>query len=268
MTKQALPQLVPNAYDYGNVKKFNYPVILVNGDQNSAVYGYGSLDDQTAFVNVGTGAFVLAKSKHSLVLNSRLLASITYSSDHLQEYVLEGTVNGAGAAMTWAEEEWGVRNMESIPWDHVMEPPIFLNTIGGLGSPFWRSNIQPRFLDVNKGFKDYSLEQAMAALMESIVFLMVVNIEEMKENEIEINQVLIAGGMSKDGQLCQRLANLCSVPVAVSSFKEATSRGAAWLAFQRPDWQLLESKQYLPEVDEGLLARFNQFKIAINKLVS
>jgi glycerol kinase len=104
--------------------------------------------------------------------------------------------------------------------------------------------------------------------MESIVFLIVNNVEEMKKYEIEINQLLIAGGMSKDDQLCQSIANLCAIPVIVSSFKEATSRGAAWLAFQRPEWEMLESREYFPEKDDDINGRFIEFKLAMNELVS
>ena len=268
ISKEGLPQPMPNTYEYGNLKEVDYPLVLANGDQNSAVYGYGNLKDATAFINIGTGAFILAQSKHAPVLDTDLLASITYSSDYLQEFVLEGTVNGAGAAMTWAEEEWGIRNIESVPWKNVKEVPVFLNTVGGLGSPYWHANLEPRFLDKNKSFKDYSIEQCMASIMESIVFLIVNNVEEMKKCEIEINQLLIAGGMSKDDQLCQSIANLCAIPVIVSSFKEATSRGAAWLAFQRPEWEMLESREYFPEKDDDINGRFIEFKLAMSELVS
>ncbi len=266
--KNNLPQPVPNTYQYGKVKIYGYPMILVNGDQNSAIYGYGKLNDQTTFINIGTGAFVLAKSENKPVLNTKLLASITYSSDQMQENVLEGTVNGAGAALAWAEEEWGIRSIESVPWKDVKEVPIFLNSIGGLGSPFWRSNIQPGFLDADKNYRDYSIEQCKAALMESIIFLLVINLQEMKRNGVKINQILLAGGMSKDEHLCESLANLCSISVIVSNFKEATSRGAAWLAMQQPEWELLESKVYHPQEDKGIDARFKQFKLAMNELVS
>ncbi len=264
---EQLPKPVPNAFEYGKLKQFNYPLILVNGDQNSAVYGYGKLASNTSFVNIGTGAFVLANSKQQPVLNTKLLASITYSSDNDQEYALEGTVNGAGAAMTWAENEWGITDIESIPWKNVEDVPIFLNTVGGLGSPFWKSDFAPTFLNAKKTHIDYSNEQCMAALMESIAFLITINIEEMRKHKVETNQLLVAGGMSKDEHLCQCLANLCSVSVEVSSFKEATSRGAAWLAMQRPDWNILESKKFHQIEDDLLQSRYYDFKSAIEGIV-
>ncbi|QMU60549.1 MAG: hypothetical protein GKR92_02090 [Gammaproteobacteria bacterium] len=262
-----LPEPVPSDFEYGELKNYGYPLVLVNGDQNSAVYGYGKLAEQTTFINMGTGAFVLANSKQQPVLNTKLLASITYSSEHEQEYALEGTVNGAGAAMTWAESEWSISDIESLSWQKVEEVPIFLNSIGGLGSPFWRSDVSPQFLDVNKSHNDYTKEQCMAALMESIVFLLMINIEEMFKHGVVTNQLLVAGGMSKDKHLCQCLANVSSVSVVVSNFKEATSRGAAWLALQRPEWGVLESKIFNPVNDNALQLRYGEFKSAMQRLI-
>lgn len=262
-----LPKPVPNSYDYGKLKQFGYPLVLVNGDQNSALYGYGKLTDKTTFINIGTGAFVLANSKQRPVLNTNLLASITYSSESLREYALEGTVNGAGAALTWAEAEWGIKELETVGWKEVEEVPIFLNSVGGLGSPFWHNDISSRFLDVDKTHNDYSNQQCMAALMESIVFLLAINVEEMQKNGIKTDQILVAGGMSKDQHLCQCLANLINVTVVVSSFKEATSRGAAWLAMQQPNWSIIECTEFNPINDQNLQSRYDQFNNEVVRLV-
>jgi len=258
-----LPKPVPSSFEYGNLKNFEYPLVLVNGDQNSAVYGYGKLAEQTSFINMGTGAFVLASSKQQPVLNTNLLASITFSSESAQEYALEGTVNGAGAAMTWAEHEW---NIEDIENEEVKDVPIFLNSVGGLGSPFWNSEVNPRFIHQDKTYNDYSTQQCMAALMESIAFLITINVDEMHKHGVETDQLLVAGGMSKDQHLCQCLANLCQMVVEVSSFKEATSRGAAWLTMQRPDWGILESKIFHPVSYDALQKRYGQFLKLLNEL--
>ncbi|MEM7400735.1 MAG: FGGY family carbohydrate kinase [Pseudomonadota bacterium] len=261
-----LPQVVPNEYHYGIIKELDFPLVMVNGDQNSAVYGYGVLDTGTTFTNIGTGAFVLAKSEQRPILNTELLASITYSSEQTQNYALEGTVNGAGAAMTWAENAWGLSNIESIEWKDVFDVPIFLNTIGGLGSPFWKSNLKPRFLDAGKTYNDYTTQQCMAALMESIAFLLAINIEEMNKYGIETKKILVSGGMSKDHHLCQCLANILSVSVQVSNLKEATSRGAAWLTMQQPKWDVIERNEFQSNNDEELQSRYVIFKREIVRL--
>ena len=262
-----LPHPVPSCYDYGVVKQLGCPLVLVNGDQNSAVYGYGRLAPNTAFINIGTGAFILANSKKKPILSNTLLSSITYSSENEEDFVLEGTVNGAGAAMSWAESEWKMDNIETIEWQDVGDVPIFINTIGGLGSPFWRSDISPRFLQAQKKYKDFSKQQCMAALMESIAFLITINIEEMQKHEIKIDQILVAGGMSKDKYLCQCLADLSGVTILVSSFKEATSRGAAWLVMQKPNWSILESEQYFANENNSLLTRYVKFRSELKRIL-
>ena len=263
-----LPKPVPSQFEFGILNHYEYPLVFVNGDQNSAVYGYGNLERHTGFVNIGTGAFVLAASQNQPILNTELLASITYSTDTQQEYALEGTVNGAGAALSWAEEEWKIENIEKIPWQHIEDVPIFLNTVGGLGSPFWRSDILPRFLHKNESYQDFTKEQCMASLMESIVFLITINIEEMQKHGIYVKRLLIAGGMSKDHHMCQCIANLNSLSVVASSFKEATSRGAAWLVMRKPEWNVLNSKNYFPKEDQLLSKRYNYFKSAIKGMTS
>ena len=262
-----LPKTVPNSFSYGNIIGTDYPLVLVNGDQNSAVYGYGELGQDTTIVNLGTGGFVLTAGYKVPILDSKLLASITYSSDENQEYAVEGTINGAGAALTWAEEEWGIKDIGNVSWHEVKEVPVFLNSVGGLGSPYWMSDLTPRFADENKTYKDYSTEQCKAALMESIAFLVARNIEELRSHGIEPNKLIVAGGLSTDEHLCQLISNICTAPVVSSSFKEATSRGAARLCMQRPDWKITDSHNFIHSENENIHTRYQIFKKEIEKLI-
>ena len=260
-----LPIPVANTHDYGNLKGYGYPLILVNGDQNSALYAYANLQKETAFVNIGTGGFVIARSQQHIHSHSHLLFSITYSDSDEHEYAMEGTINGAGASLTWAEDTWGINDFQSVPWKDVTDVPIFINSVGGLGSPWWKSNISPYFLDSNKTFADYSNQQCKAALMESIIFLIANNLDEMLKLSIQPKKLLVSGGMSADTYLCQRLADICSLPVSISNYKETTSRGAAWLAFGRPDWELAGSHTLQPRQDQALTMRYQQFTQAIKQ---
>ena len=258
-----LPKAVPNTYEYGDLLGIKCPLVFVNGDQNSVIYGYGNVKENTALVNIGTGGFVLVKSNKP-IMDSKLLGSITYSTNSETEYSLEGTVNGAGAALSWAKEAWKINNIESINWQNIKEVPIFINTIGGLGSPWWESKIKPIFLG-NKNYQEYSPEQCKAALMESIVFLIAKNIQEISHQGIETKNLIISGGLSSDSHLCQRLADLCEAPVMSTEFKEATSRGAAWLVFDRPTWEPLHFSSFTPNKDEGLYSRYHKFIAEIER---
>ena len=252
-----LPEVVPNTYNYGDLKHANYPLVFVNGDQNSAVYGYGSFETNTTFVNIGTGGFVLVKCDQ-LVLDSDLLGSVTYSTDLVQEYSLEGTINGAGAAISWAHDAWNIVDIENIHWQGIKDVPVFINTIGGLGSPWWKNDIRPTFLE-NKAYQDFSVEQCKAALMESIVFLIKKNIEVIIKQGMDSKRLIVTGGLSSDTYLCQRIADLCAITVMSTNYKEATSRGAAWLVFEKPAWEPLQFLRFTPNKDIALNNRYQQF---------
>ncbi len=260
-----LPMPVPNTFNFGVLAGYNYPLVLVNGDQNSALYAYPNLQSDTALVNIGTGGFILANCQQKVSSESNLLYSITYSSGFEQEYAMEGTINGAGSSLTWAKPHWGIDNIQALPWDEVTDVPIFINSIGGLGSPWWKSDIAPSFLEDNKTYIDYSEQQCKAALMESIVFLIVNNLDEMRKFNIHPKALMVSGGLSADKYLCQRIADLSSIPVIVSDYKEATSRGAAWLAMSQPDWDFSSSEIIQAKQDNALTLRYQKFTKAIKQ---
>ena len=262
-----LPVPVPNTYSYGVINEAGFPLILVNGDQNSAVYGHANVPAKSIFVNVGTGGFVLARDFQKAPAASKMLNSIMYSSENKREFAVEGTINGAGSSLSWAEDQWGVEDIENIAWHDANDVPIFLNTVGGLGSPWWNSSIAPGFLDNNKTCHDYSVKQCKAALMESIVFLIAKNIEEMQLSGIAVNMLVTSGGLTADKYFCQRLADVCAIPVMLSSYQEATSRGAAWLALGRPAWEFDASEIIYPENDAAIMLRYRMFVAEIERLL-
>jgi glycerol kinase len=263
-----LPKPVPNTYGYGKLKGLGYPLVLVNGDQNSAMYGYGKLAPNTTFINLGTGGFIMAACLQPPTNNSKLLNSISYSSNITQQYAVEGTINGAGAALSWAQEHWSMDDIIQQPWHDEVDVPIFINTVGGLGSPWWKSNIAPEFLDKQKSYLDYTPQQRKAALMESIIFLIACNLEEMQKSDIQSDLLVVSGGLTGDKQLCQRLADLCSIPLIVSNYEETTSRGAAWLAMDKPDWNFLNGKNIRTNKNDALQLRYKKFITELQRLVN
>jgi glycerol kinase len=263
-----LPKPVPNSYCYGKLNGFDYPLVLVNGDQNSAIYGYGKLATNTTFVNIGTGGFVMAACHQPESNDSKLLNSVSYSSNTEQLYAVEGTINGAGAALTWAKEHWGMDDIIEQSWHEELDVPIFINTVGGLGSPWWKSNIAPEFLDKQKSYLDYTPQQRKAALMESIIFLIVNNLEEMKKYGIQTELLIASGGLTADKHLCQRLADLCSIPIIVSSYQETTSRGAAWLAMGKPNWNFLNVENIRVNKNHAIQHRYKIFITELQRRVN
>ena len=57
---QALPLCQPTSAHFGHIKlgKYDIPLNLVSGDQSTAMFAYGHLQPDTAYINTGTGAFI------------------------------------------------------------------------------------------------------------------------------------------------------------------------------------------------------------------
>ncbi len=257
--RETLPECKPIACDYGTVLGTGIPMKAVNGDQNAAIYSLGRPRHGTAIVNLGTGAFILVPLGDGLIRHPRLLSSLASSGLDWNEYTIEGTVNGAGAALSWAEEHWSIPDITlHLPgWlEQVMEPPVFLNTIGGLGSPWWKPGPAPVLVG------DGTPEERAVAVVESILFMLQANLEEMENAGVKVDRIQISGGLSQLSDLCQRLADLTGLTVYRPPETEATARGAAWIAAGRPrHWPKQgRGRVFHPHPDDALTARYCRFR--------
>ncbi len=102
-------------------------------------------------------------------------------------------------------------------------PPLFVNGVSGLGAPFWVSNVESRFIGPGgRGAR-------VLAVLESIAFLLQVNIEELEPHGPPLTRLLVTGGLSANDYLCACLANLSGLTVCRAEDPEATARGLARL---------------------------------------
>lgn len=255
-----LPDCVPMGHNYGTLADNGIPVTAVCGDQNAAMFGLGELDDETALINLGSGAFILHLMS-SNIPSPKQLTGVAFTTRDSVQYLREATINGAGNAITWAQQKLQLDDIqEQLPnWlNDIQIPPLFMNTVGGLGSPWWRQNLEPHWIDINGRRDDgdsYNTATRMVAVVESILFMIRANLELMRE-ETPLKKIRVSGGLSKMDGLCQKLANVCNLPVERSSITEASARGVAWLAAGRPaGWN-----------NDGELERFQPQNDAVSTL--
>ncbi|MCL4778818.1 MAG: hypothetical protein KJ049_01405 [Gammaproteobacteria bacterium] len=262
IARDELPLAVHNRHAWGQLGTALGPVPLtvVTGDQSAVPFAFGALDAATAYLNLGTGAFIQRALRDRMPDAPRLLVSVVWSDAEGVDYMLEGTVNGAGSALDW------LAGREQLPLPELLAagqaalaaglgPPLFLNGIGGLGSPFWRSDFETRFVDT--GSTDTSTPgMRLLAVLESIAFLLYTNYRELAAHGPPFSRLLLTGGLSANDYLCQCLADLAGRPVMRSAEPEATARGLARLvaADEARNWPVPGSTVLAP-VENPLLRR-------------
>ena len=261
----ALPHCVPSIHHYGTIEvdELNIPLRLVSGDQSAAMYAYGQLQPSTAYVNTGTGAFVSRSSGPLALYSRRLLTSLIFRDSELQgdsknHFVLEGTINGAGSALDWLGKQYPDQNIyDNLPqWlDEIETPPLFLNGVSGLASPFWLPNFISRF------DRQAELNEKAVAVVESIIFLLKACLDEMHKLSSPPEQIQITGGLASLTGMNQRLADLSGLPVYCPTQCEATARGTAYLLAEQPTcWPEQDAGVWFePEENTDLINRYEKW---------
>ena len=272
--RACLPAHAPTRGAWGTLRLSECVVELcaVTGDQSAVPYSEGAADPATVYVNLGTGAFIQRPLLERPAAPAPLLGSVLYRDGDEAIYSLEGTVNGAGAAVSGfcaqyrCEEQPLWAALESL--DARTTLPVFVNGIGGLGSPWWRPTMESHFVgvasDARGAVSAADVLPHFAAVIESIAFMIAANAELLVQQSGPLQRVLLAGGMSRSQWLCQRLASLLGVPVQVTS-AEASARGVARLAAPAftAQWASAPTQSWEPQPNPALQARYQRFLDAV-----
>lgn len=239
-----LPRCVPNRHDFGSLAvtdgfsiPLSIPLTVCSGDQSAALFAMGMPAVGCAYLNMGTGAFLQCVTPPEQVLPARLLQSVVWHEPGALLQVLEATVNGAGSALTLVEKELGISarqaQNQAAHWLATADRiPLYLNGVSGLGSPFWRADFVSRFV----GDEAETAEPGAkwVAVLESILFLLRINLEELGNEAVDVQQIVLSGGLSVLDGLCQRLADLSGLPVERLVQREASAQGLAFLLASPP----------------------------------
>jgi glycerol kinase len=263
--RELLPSVVPNRHPFGHIKFGDriVPLIVCTGDQCAMPFAHGRPDPNTIYLNIGTGAFVQRLSTGAAP--DGLLRSIVLRDDQQGRRELcafEGTVNGAGSAIDWLNERIGIdthRAAVSMTRAKVapLTPPLFLNGVSGVGSPYWRAQFESRF--VGEGNET----ERVVSVVESIAFLLCVNLERMHDGA---TRILASGGLSASDYLCECVATLSGLPVERTSLQESTATGLAYLVAGEPgDWQpQAKIERFTPATHAALSERFVRWREEMN----
>jgi glycerol kinase len=254
---ELLPRCVPTRSAYG---RFSFagreiPLSICTGDQSAAPFAFGAIDAGTIYLNLGTGAFL---QRATALDDPQLLRSVSFSDEQRFVQIAEATVNGASSALDWLNERVGIdahraalalkrKNIESAA-------PIFINGIGGVGSPYWQADRPSYFMS------EADEAAQVQGVVESIAFLICRNVERMS-GDSRAQRVLASGGLSSSDYLCECIATLSGLPVERASVREATALGLAFLVAGEPaDWNPPNTfETFPPEPETSLFERYRSW---------
>jgi glycerol kinase len=106
----------------------------------------------------------------------------------------------------------------------------------------------------------------LAAVVESIAFLLCVNLEALR-TAAPLARLRISGGLARNAYLCRCLAALSRLPVERTALVEATARGVAWLAAGKPAaWPPVPLERvFTPLAIPALEARYARWRAEMSR---
>ena len=234
-----LPEVKPSSGVFGETVAVNgipagIPIAGMAGDQQAALYGQGCWQAGQAKNTYGTGCFLLMNMGAEMPVSQHgLLTTICCDAYGQPAYALEGSVFIAGAAIQWLRDEMGLLNdageSENLALqldgnDGVYMVPAFT----GLGAPYWDMQARGAILGLTRGTGQAHI---VRAALESIAYQTRDIVEAMnKDSGIELTELRVDGGASKNNFLMQFQADLLAVPVDRPELVESTAVGCAFLA--------------------------------------
>jgi glycerol kinase len=236
---QMLPEVQSSASIFGETGHLEgvpsgIPIAGIAGDQQAALFGQGCWEPGQAKNTYGTGCFMLMNMglQHPISRNG-LLTTICCDAQGAPAYALEGSIFIAGAAVQWLRDELqiiqDVNETEALARSIDGNDGVYLvPAFAGLGAPHWDMNARGALLGLTRGSGRAHLARAV---LESIAYqsLDIAGVMQ-RDSGIELNELRVDGGASKNDFLMQFQADILDVTVDRPKLVETTAAGSAYLA--------------------------------------
>jgi glycerol kinase len=234
-----LPDVRPSSADFGSTHGLDFlpdglPIRGVAGDQQAALFGQCAFRAGEAKCTYGTGAFFLMHTGDQPIHSKhRLVSSLAATTSAKPEYVLEGSVFVAGAAVQWLRD--GLKLFAKAPEVEQLaaqsdagQPTLFVPAFVGLGAPHWIPEARGVLFGLTR--ETTGAEVARAALEG--VALQVADLIEAAEKDTgrPLEALRVDGGMARNAAFLQFQADALGLPVVQAAHSESTALGAAFLA--------------------------------------
>ncbi len=192
-------------------------------DQPAACLALLGDDEATTVVNLGTGGFCLHPTGSEPVRLTGYLTTPLLAGPGRTRFALEGTINGAGAAL----DRYG-NPPTDLPETDPAPDALCLPDLAGAGAPHWRPDLS---LTLSPEAEALGTAGRRRVVLEGLLFRIAEIVEAIAP---AAGPVVVGGGATRDPAVAAGLAALLGRPVAVATEAEATLTGAARLAAPTP----------------------------------
>jgi glycerol kinase len=230
--RSILPDVHPSINVFGYTEH-GIPIAGIAGDQQAALFAQACYRPGMTKVTYGTGAFVLMNTGNKpVVAKNGLLTTLACSADTKAEYVLEGSVFIAGAAIQWLQDLGLIKTAEESEQlamaiedtGGVYLVPAFV----GLGAPHWDMYARGTLVGLSRGS---GKAQVARAALESIAYQVTDVLEAIvASSDLRLAEIRVDGGAATNNFLAQFQADIAGVGVSRPMMLETTALGAAYLA--------------------------------------
>lgn len=267
--KSMLPKAHPSSYFYGYAEQSvlggRISITGVVGDQQGSLFGQLCINKGEVKNTYGTGCFLLMNTGDTPVRSSHgLLTTLAASTCDRPQYALEGSVFIGGATVQWLKNELRMFNKssESEKYANNCEDSggvYFVPAFTGLGAPYWDGESRGLITGLTRGT---SKEQFIRASLEGIDY-QVHDVLRAMESDLGINikDLAVDGGASKNDFLMQFQANILNTKINRPKVIEVTALGAAYLAgLNIGYWKSIKEikdnkkieKTFIPDMDDKM----------------
>ena len=234
-----LPEICSSSEVYGYGRKngllIDTPISGILGDQQAATFGQACFEKGMAKNTYGTGCFVLMNTCEEPVFSENgLLTTVAYKiGDNKPVYALEGSIAVAGSLVQWLRDNLGmikssdeIEKLASTVDDN--GGVYFVPAFSGLFAPYWKDDARGAIVGLtrynNKGHIARAVQEATPYQTREVFDAMVA------DSGVELKELRVDGGMTKDEMVMQFQADQLGVPLVRPQVLETTALGAAYAA--------------------------------------
>lgn len=236
---EMLPEVCPSdsvfgETDFEGILPRPVPICGVLGDSHGALFGQGCLKPGMTKATYGTGSSVMMNiGKKPVFSDKGVVTSLAWGMGGEIAYVLEGNINYTGAVTRWVVDdlhllgsaaEAGAVAAEADPEDGTYLVPAFT----GLGAPYWKPEARAAFCGMSR---TTGRAELVKAAEECIAYQIADVVRAMEaDSGVQIGELRVDGGPTRDKYLMQFQSDILNIPVAVPQHEELSGIGAAYCA--------------------------------------